>query len=445
MPETSHFGVDASETDGAAPPPARITPTAPPRSSRDRHPGEFHIRSIFWTVYTPTFLLSFGQGLVLASVPLFARELGVGLLLVGIATAAREVGNMLFDVPSGSLVTRFGTKKTMVAGTTAIGFIAIGAGLSTGIYVFITLRLIQGFATALWSISRQAYIADVVPVHRRGRALALFGGVNRIATIIGPIAGGLLAHYLGLASTFYAQGGVVLFTAALVFLLMRGQEGATARKHAEESLIASIGVVVRDHRKDFATAGVAAICLQLVRRGRQALLPLWGDAIGLDFRAIGYVMGVSSAVDSLFFYPVGVVMDRWGRKWVFVPSLIVLGVSLALLPLANTYVALMAVGILSGVGNGISSGIVFTLGVDLAPRDRTGEFIGVWRLIGDIGGSAGPFVVGGIAQAVTLGTASVATGGFGFLGAAIAYFFVRETLIKPENRSKTEADEKPSR
>ena len=396
----------------------------------------FSIRSIIWTVYVPTLLLSLGEGLVLAQVPLFAKSMGAGLGLIGIAVAAREVGTMLFDVPSGAFVSRFGSKKTMVFGTAAIGVTALGSGLAATIWVYIALRFCQGMARAIWSISRQAYIAQVIPNQNRGRALALFGGVNRMALFVGPLMAAFIATEFGLQSTFFAQAGIGIVTAALMLILL--QDTGSAGLHAEgESIVSRLSEVITENKRIFATAGVAAVCLQLIRNGRTILIPLWGDSIGINVRDINLIMSASSLVDSFFFYPVGIVMDRYGRKWVFVPSLIVLGSSLVLIPLAGSFGTLMAIGLWAGVGNGISSGIVFTMGVDFSPPNRTGEFIGVWRLIGDIGGSTGPFIVGFVAQAATLGVAAVVTGGFGFLGAAIAFFFVQETLKKnPKSRKK---------
>ena len=380
-------------------------------------------------------MLSIGQGLVIVQAPLLAKELGAGFGLIGVAVAAREIGTMFMDVPSGVMVSKFGSKKTMVAGTAAIGAAAIGAGLAQSILIFILMRLAQGGFTAMWSISRQAYIADVVPIETRGRALALFGGVNRIALIVGPITAGFLAFEFGLEAPFFLQGAISIATALVVLILLK-DTGTVGLAAEGESLVGRLKDVIVGHRAVYATAGVAAITLQLIRNGRQLLIPLWAESIGLDVRAINGIVAASSFIDSLFFYPVGIVMDRWGRKWVFVPSLLVLGSSLILIPLTGSLGTLMAVALWAGVGNGISSGIVFTMGVDLAPKNRTGEFIGVWRLIGDVGGSSGPFMVGWIAQAATLAAASVITGGIGIFGAALAFFFVKETLVKRERRGQ---------
>ena len=426
MPESSEETSQPNPQSAGEPPVTEATPVSA---------SSFSIRSIIWTVYVPTLLLSLGEGLVLAQVPLFAKSMGAGLGLIGVAVAAREIGTMLMDVPSGALVSKLGSKRTMVFGTAAIGVTALGAGLAATIWVYIVLRFFQGMARAIWSISRQAYIAQVIPNQKRGRALALFGGVNRIALFVGPLIAAFLASKYGLQSTFFAQAGIGIITAALMLILLKDM--GSSGLHAEgESILSRLNEVITENKRIFATAGIAAVCLQLIRNGKTILIPLWGDSIGINVRDINFIMSASSLVDSFFFYPVGIVMDRWGRKWVFVPSLIVLGSSLVMIPLAGNFGTLMAIGLWAGVGNGISSGIVFTMGVDFSPPNRTGEFIGVWRLIGDMGGSTGPFIVGFVAQAATLGVAAVVTGGFGFVGAAIAILFVQETLKKDRKRHR---------
>jgi len=71
---------------------------------------------------------------------------------------------------------------------------------------------------------------------------------------------------------------------------------------------------------------------------------------------------------------------------------------------------------------------MFTLGADLAPPEATGEFLGLWRLIGDLGSTSGPVVVGGVADLVGLGAAALALAGVGALSAVTLSLFVRETL-----------------
>jgi MFS family permease len=123
-------------------------------------------------------------------------------------------------------------------------------------------------------------------------------------------------------------------------------------------------------------------------------------------------------------------MDRFGRKWAAVPCLATLALGLVTLPLAGTLAAFLVIAFITGLGNGFGSGINQTLGADFAPEVGRGEFLGVWRLITDVGQAGGPAVISAIVGVASLAAASVVSGGIGFAGAAILLVFMPETLKK---------------
>ncbi|HEU4598331.1 MAG TPA: MFS transporter, partial [Solirubrobacterales bacterium] len=184
----------------------------------------------------------------------------------------------------------------------------------------------------------------------------------------------------------------------------------------------------RDHRAVFATAGVASVAIQVLRSSRQAIIPLWGDHLGLDAGQVGVIFGLTSAIDMTLFYPVGIVMDRLGRKWAGAPCLIVMSAGMLVIPLTTGFGGLLAAGLVTGLGNGLGSGINMTLGSDFSPDVGRGEFLGVWRLIGDVGTAGGPMLTGMLTAVASLGAASVATGGIGLAGAAVMIFLVPEPI-----------------
>ena len=104
------------------------------------------------------------------------------------------------------------------------------------------------------------------------------------------------------------------------------------------------------------TLGVGALMIGAARASRTVALPLWGDHIGLDAATTTLIFGISGAAELLAFYPAGMVMDRFGRQWVVVPSMLLLGGSLALLPLTAGLSGYGVVAGLIGFANGISSG-----------------------------------------------------------------------------------------
>jgi MFS family permease len=385
-----------------------------------------------------------GQGILIPVLPGFAKEeMAATIGLVGLVIAARYIGTMIFDVPAGILVGRLGLRKTMIAGVILFGISAVWAGLSPNFPSLMSARILAGVSFALWSISRHSYIATMVPIDVRGRALSLFGGISRIATILGPLMGGILAEHVGIRVPFYAQAVVAVLTLVMIITTTRNmvEPKPTGGRH---NVFAELGTVVTRHRRDFATAGVAAVAIQFLRAGREFLIPVWGGEIGLGKDQIGYIATASFTIDSMLFPFVGYSMDKWGRKSTGIPAFIILALAITLIPLTGSFGGLLAVGLIAGLGNGLSSGFVLTMGTDLAPKDNPGEFLGVWRLISDTGGASGPIAIGGIAQILTLGAASMATAGIGAFGAFMLIFVVKETMTRmPRAVTTQESRSKP--
>jgi MFS family permease len=332
------------------------------------------------------------------------------------------------DLPAGLLLARLGRKWTMLLGGCIYLLSTLMLYWVNSALVALACRLLTGFGWALFSVARHAYISSQTDVNNRGRAIALFGGVNRIGRFAGPAIGGMVAAAYGLRAPFLVFGGVCVLVPAAVALFvprMPHTRVASASHLAREQLLE----ILKTHRRLLAAAGTGQLLAQAIRAGRRVIIPLYAaDVLGLDAGAIGLILSVSSAIDMTLFYPTGVIMDRWGRKVAIVPAFFIQVISLGLVPFAGSFAGLLAAAALGGLGNGLSSGTMMTLGADLAPAEAQGEFLGVWRLVGDAGFSGSPIVVGGIADLVTLQSASWIICGIGLVAVAVFAFLVPETL-----------------
>jgi MFS family permease len=395
--------------------------------------AKFRFLPLVGSIYFPSFLVAAGIGALLPVVPLLAREMGAGLWLTGLVVGMRPVGILLLDIPSGFLSRRFGNKAMMMASAAVAGMAGFGAALVPGLLALSLFTLIMGGSFALLMVARLSHMADTLPSRLRGRALSLIGGVHRIGMFVGPVAGGFLARRFGLRSVFFVQGAVGLAVFLLLLALMEGRAPRRVRSQrgAVPPMTVRLSKILAAHRRSFLTTGLAVVALSLVRSARQILIPLWGSEIGLDVAVIGLILGSSSAIDMTLFYPAGYIMDHYGRKWSAIPCILILSSSLVFMPLTHSSTALLLVSLLAGFGNGLGSGIAMTLGADLSPRRGGAEFLGMWRLIGDIGSTGGPLIIGAVAQAVALGLASVIAASIGLAGAVFMLFMVAETLGSP--------------
>jgi MFS family permease len=176
--------------------------------------------------------------------------------------------------------------------------------------------------------------------------------------------------------------------------------------------------ILRQNLPVLRTLGVAVALASALRTSRHAVIPLWGIYLGLDAPTISIIFGLSALVDVVLFYPGGKIMDTLGRRWVAVPSTLLLGVAHALLPLTHGAWTLTAVALFMGLALGTMSGMGMTLGVDVAPLSGRPQFLGMWRLLSDLGEGAGPLVLS-VLIAVLSPTASVLS--VGALGLVTSY------------------------
>jgi MFS family permease len=367
---------------------------------------------------------------MLPTMPLYAREFTDSLGLVSVAVAALAVGTMLADLPAGFVLERLGRRPMMLLGTALIATSCLGLAAAPGLGIVIVFRVLGGIGVAFWGISRVAAVADAVPTASRGRSLSMFGGVQRIGTFVGPVSGGVAAGVFGLRAAFVLAG--VLALAALAVSILFVQETRPAERSDYRSRWRILGRVLRVHWKDVTGAGAAQVFAQMIRSGRQLIVPLYGaEVLGLEVAAVGTIVSLSAVIDMSLFLPAGMLMDRLGRKYASIPSFVVMGVGMALLPVTVGFWSLLLVTAVIGLGNGLGSGTMMTLGADLDPREAAGEFLGVWRFIGDSGQMGGPLMVGGIADLTGLGPAALVLAATGALAAITIFVAVEETLQRP--------------
>ncbi|WP_312028553.1 MFS transporter [Cellulosimicrobium composti] len=403
--------------------------TAPGRGAAPLFP----LRSVVLGAFVPTLLLETGVGAMLPVVAVTATGRGANLTVAGLVAALVPIGKILFDLPAGALAQRLGDRVAMLlaggVATAAFTTIAVTpglAGLAAGV-------LALGASTAVFNLARQAYLTEITPPLRRARVLSTLAGVHRVGLFLGPFAGAAVIAASDVQGAFWLGTGAAL-AAVAVLAVVRPEPapGGADRERAGRAGAprVSIAAVAREHRRLFATLGVAILLVAAVRGARQTVIPLWGEHLGLDAEVTSLVFGVSGALDMLLFYPAGKVMDRFGRLWVAVPSMLTMAGGLALLPFAHTVGAVTVVAALLGVGNGMGSGIVMTLGADVAPAAVRPTFLSVWRLFQDTGDALGPLVLAAGAGVGSLAAGVWATAALGAGStAALARWVPRYSLL----------------
>lgn len=379
-------------------------------------PEQLHsLRPILLPAYGPTAFASVGTGATLPVLALSVRDLGGGVGGAAFVVALLGIGQLVADLPAGALAARVGEQRALklacVGQAAAMGM----CWFAPNVWAFGAAVFVLGTANAVFGLARQAYLTEAVPVQMRARALSTLGGVHRIGVFAGPFLGAGMMALWGLGAAYAV--GLVAGLLALLILYLTPDIAAGLSSAGTAQPQPSVFSVLNRHRQVLLTVGLGVLVIAAVRQSRNVILPLWGEAIGLDAATTALVFGISGGVDMLLFYPAGWVMDRWGRLMVALPALALMGAGLILVPLTGTFWQLTWVGVVLGLGNGISAGIVMTLGADFSPRLGRSQFLGGWRLMSDTGIALGPAAVSAVVALMSLGWASVAVGLLAWLGA----------------------------
>ncbi len=383
--------------------------------------GDFRFRDIALPAYGPSILSAVGHGAVMPILALRARELGADVSTAAMVVALLGIGSLVASLPAGALVARIGERRalTIVGCLDAVAMAA--AALTDSVLALGIAVTFSGMTWTVFLMARQGFMIDAVPMAFRARAMSMLGGSMRVGVLVGPLLGAGLIQVGSLTWVFWLAA--VMSLASALLALTMPDFGSESRKQATEHL--SVLSVLRAHRRVLLTLGTAVVIIAASRSLRTVLLPLWAEHVGISASTTSLIFAAAAAIDIAFFFPGGWLMDTRGRFVVAVPVVASTAVACLLLPLATTTATVAAVMVLIAAGNGLGSGIVMTLGADAAPTEGRAQFLGGWRLCGDIGVSGGPVLVGVLVAAVPLATACLVLGGLAAAGTVWVGYWTR--------------------
>ena len=400
-------------------------------------PTPFSLRRIAVPAFGPSLLFGLGEGAILPVLPLTARALGASVSTTALLVALMGIGSLVSNIPASLITMHRGERWTIVAGAVWCAVAMALCGWSGHLGMFALGSFMVGMSQAIFTLARQSYLTEVVPVEYRARAMSTLGGTMRIGMFIGPFVAAAAIHRFGLAGAYGVGIAALLVSGAVAIRLPdvgAHAAAAAAGSTGDPGRAPTIWSILRDHRHVFVTLGLGILLVSAVRTTRQTIIPLWADHLALAPSVASIIYGLAGGVEMLLFYPAGKVMDQMGRRWVVVPSLVIMGLGLLALPLTQGAGALLLAAMAIGFGNGIGAGMMMTLGADHAPRIGRAHFLGAWRLISDFGSVCGPALLSLLVATLTLGAGIAVTGLAAFVAAGqLAYWIPRAQARSEDN------------
>ena len=190
-----------------------------PRAEPPKALVDLHGRSP-WSILPPLclgfFMIMLDTTIVNVAVPTLMKELQADVTEVGWVNSAYLLTFAVLLLVTGRLGDKFGPRPVFISGLVLFTLTSLACGLAPNVEVLIFARALQGVGGALMTPQTMSMITRVFPPMKRGAAMGVWGAVAGVATITGPVLGGLLVP-IGWEWIFFVNipVGIVAFVFAL--------------------------------------------------------------------------------------------------------------------------------------------------------------------------------------------------------------------------------------
>jgi EmrB/QacA subfamily drug resistance transporter len=418
-----------------------VNPPAPVTGSRKR--------LVLACVLLSMVLAAIDETIVGTALPTIVADLGGGAHLGWVVTAYL-LAEIVTKVLAGRFGDLFGRRVVLVTGLAVFVAGSLSSGFAQNMGMLVACRAVQGLGAGAMSVTAAALLGETVTLRERAKYQGIFGAVLGAATVIGPLAGGVLSQYLGWRWTFWVGAPIAAATIALAVAAVPARTtrtpvridylGLTLISLAATglTLVASWGGSIQPWASPTIIGLIAASAVALAlfvvveKRAAAPILPLrlFRDRVFTTAAVLSFVVGLTMT-GSVTFLPtflqfvtgatvtesglgllpevVGVavtsiaagwLMGRTGRYRVFpILGAALIGTSLFLLSLTdqNTPYWVEAIPMLGlGIGIGMTIQLLTTIVQNSAPFADLGAATSGVSFLRTLGGAFGASIFGGI-------------------------------------------------
>lgn len=389
-------------------------------------------------IFFSVFIDLIGFGIVMPLLPVYSKDFGANGLMVGLIIASFSAMQFFFAPAWGRLSDRIGRRPVLLisnAGSAAAYALFAIASLypgPTGLMVLLVSRIFAGICGANLSVA-SAYIADVSPPEKRTARMGLIGMAFGFGFIFGPALGGFSYKQFGLAGPGWVAAGICAANFVLgCFILAESRKPdseAVPQRPGLEQLRQTlkhpvVGVVILVYF--FATFCFAAFesTFSLLAKETYKLSP---DQIGYLFTFCGVMAALVQGG------LVGRLNKKMGEKKLIVSSLLLVGLSLAIMPFVVSLAGiLVAVGMFAA-SSGVNRPPVFGLISLNSPAAEQGAALGIAQSVGSLARIVGP-IFGNLVFAVSHSLPYVICAG---ISIAAALYAAMVLLKSPDSAVKS--------
>jgi len=277
----------------------------------------------------------------------------------------------------------------MVFGAAVTAIVSLFYPFFLNIYAFLFIRFLHGFSTGFKPTGTAAYVADIVPINKRGEGMGILSFFGMTGMGVGNYAGGVLANHFHINVLFYASAGVAI----LSVLVLAGMKETV--KDKQKFSLKLLKVKKSDIYEP--TVLVPSVVMMLVTFSFGTALTLAPDLSthlgienkGLFFSYFTFTSLIARVVG-------GRLSDDFGRRKILIAAMIIVGTGSTYIGLAQNAFHFFAGALIFGAGYGLSSPALFAWAADLAPDQYRGRGFSTLFMALEIGIGMGALLAGQI-------------------------------------------------
>ena len=257
-----------------------------------------------------------------------------------------------------------------------------------------TLPLVLRGLTGLgWGISIMATMticSDLAPVNRLAQSMGIIGVAGLISVALGPLIGEEIVNRFGFGGIFNAS--ILFLIISFLCMLITKETISLNNGNSIQSSKIKLNISV------FSLVLVASLPIAhgAVRGSVVYFIALFGKSISFD--RIGPFFVAFSAAAILTRFLLGGLSDKYGRKQVLLPSVLLIGLNLIMISQVHSFWLFVLTGFIGGLGQGLIFPALSTYTIEIFGRQNKGLAIGLYQTFFDVGMGFGSAFFGWISD-----------------------------------------------
>lgn len=340
----------------------------------------------FAIIMAVNFMLFLSFNMLNPTLPLYFQQLGISETMTGVCVSIFTVGSIIVRPIAGGVLDRFGRRAVFFISLFFLIGMVYAYSLCTTVIAIVLLRLIHGFNWGFASTSTSTMATDIIPRHRVGTGMGIFGLSMSVALAFAPALAVAIMNQYDFGRMIHVSSAFVAVALCL---------GLCYPFHVRTKGSIRKNVVLNKQAFFERSAVLPSIimgCLTLTMAAISTYVPLYALSMGMANVGIFFTI---YAIGVIIVRPiVGMVVDRFGIIAATLPSFASMFIAMLVLAFAQNLGMLLISGFLYGGGYGGAQTTMQSLAVMNAPKERFGAANGTFFIGFDLGIGFGALVAG---------------------------------------------------